>query len=347
MVDHARHETRADAAEHLRDVRSDYVERLYDGSGRAHWGAIFAGAVVALGVYILLALVGLGLGLSLFEPTDSDPMNGSLTTTAIWQFVSQLVALGIGGFTAGRLAGVLHSMGAMLHGVTVWALTTLLAVYMATQAAMGIAGAAGSAISGLASGASSAVGAVIPDDLSLPDVTLSDVSLDDLPQPVQDALRENGITPGNFREEAQEAFRTVISEQEQETIVNEATDTAQAVVANPTDALAEAETFIDELFGAGGVLGEEDREEALTVMRERFGLTAEEAEQYLETVQARAEELQADAATALQEARVQAVQAADAAANAVATAAWLAALASLIGLGAAAAGAVAGRPARG
>ena len=347
MVDHDRHENRADAAGHVRDVRNDYIERMYDGPGRAHWGAIFAGTVVALGVFVLLALAGIGLGLTIFEATEASPMNGSLTTTAIWQFVSQLVALGIGGYTAGRLAGVLHPMGSMLHGATVWALTTLAGVYLAVQAITGLAGAAGSALSGLAGGASSAVSAVIPDDLSLPDVTLSNLSLEDLPQPVQDALRENGITPGNFQAEAQEAFRTVISQQEQAAITDQAGQTAQAIVTNPGNAAQEAEQFIEEIFGRGGVLGDEDRQEALAVMQNRFGLTPEEAEQYIEATQARAQELQSEAAAALEQARVEAVQAADAAADAAATAAWLAALASLIGLVAAVAGAAAGRPARG
>lgn len=346
MVDHVRNDSRADAVEHARDVRSDSIERMYDGPGRAHWGAIFAGSVVALGVFVLLALAGIGLGLSIFEATEASPMNGSLTTTAIWQFVSQLIALGVGGFTAGRLAGVLHPMGAMLHGATVWALTTLAALYLATQAITGLVGAAGSALSGIAGGASSAVSAIIPDDLSLPDLSLGNVSLEDLPQPVQDALRENGITPANFRQEAQEAFRSVISQQEQATITSQATETAQDIVQNPGDAVAEAEQFIDRIFGNGGVLGDEDQQEALAVMQDRFGLSQEEAEQYLQTVQERAEALQADAAAALDNARIQAVQAADAAADAIATAAWLAALASLIGLGAAVAGAAAGRPSR-
>ncbi len=347
MVDHARHDSRRDAADHLHDVRSDAIERMYDGNGRAAWGAIFAGTVVALGIFVLLSLAGIGLGLTIFEATDATPMNGSLTTTAIWQFVSQLVALFVGGYTAGRLAGVIHSVGSMLHGLTVWALATLAGVWFATQAVTGLAGAAGSALSGLASGASSAASAVIPDDLSLPDLSLPNVSLDALPQDVQATLRENGITPENFQAEAQEAFRDVISEQEQATIREDAVDTVTTIVRNPADADAEIEAFIDGVFGAGGVLSEEDGQEALDVMQERFGLSEQQAEQYLESIAAEAQSLQAEAEAAIEDARAQAIEAADAAADAAATAAWLAALASLIGLVAAVGGAAIGRPARG
>ncbi|WP_281826930.1 hypothetical protein [Jannaschia rubra] len=328
------------------DLVHDDIERMYDGRGRAVWGAIFAGTVVALGVFVLLSLVGIGLGLSLFEPDEASPMNGSLTTTAIWQFISQLVALGAGGYVAGRLAGVMHSVGAMLHGATVWALTTLAAVWLATSAAMGIANVAGSAISSIASGLGSATQAVVPDDFSLPDVSISSLSMDDLPDGVQQALRRNGITPENFRAEAREAFRNVISQQEQARIRQQATATADDILANPTNIGAEVDNFIDNVFGQGGVLGEEDRQEAIAVMENRFGVTPAEAERFIDDVQARAEQVQQRAEAALTEARETALAAAEEATDAAATAAWLAALASLIGLGAAVGGAAAGRPAR-
>lgn len=346
MTDHVRHDNRREAVAHARDLTHDEIERLYDTRGRASWGAIFAGTVVALGVFVLLSLVGIGLGLSIFEPDESSPMNGSLTTTAIWQFISQLIALGAGGYTAGRLAGVLHSVGSMLHGATVWALTTLAAVWLATQAAMGIVNVAGSAITSLAGGTASAARAVIPDDFSLPDLSLGSISLDDLPEGVEQTLRENGITPENFRAEAREAFRAVVSEQEQARIRSQASSTAQDIIASPGDAMAEADQFVEQVFGRGGVLGEEDRAEAIAVMERRFGISAAEAEQYVETVQAQAEELQQEAAAAIDEAQQTAIQAADSAADTIATTAWLAALASLIGLGAAVAGAAAGRPSK-
>ncbi|WP_308916054.1 hypothetical protein [Jannaschia sp. LMIT008] len=337
---------RRDGVRDARDLAHDAIETRYDSNGRAVWGAIFAGAVYALGLYVLLSLVGLGLGLSLFEPTDGTPMNGSLTTTAVWQFVSQLVALAVGGYTAGRLAGVLHPMGSMLHGAVVWALTTLVAVWMATQAAMGIVNVAGSAVSGLASGASSAASAVLPDDFSLPDLSVGSLSMDDLPPQVQSTLRQNGLTPENFQAEAREAFRAVVSQQEQANLRQSATNAAQDIVTSPGDAREDVNDFLDRTFGRGGILSEEDRAEAVAVMEDRFGLTPAQAEEYVNYVQTRAEALQQEAAQAVEEAQTQAIQAADAAADATASAAWLAALASLLGLASAVGGAYFGRPAR-
>ena len=335
------HRTRATG-----DVAHDYAETLYDGRGRARWGAILAGTVVALGVFVLLGVAGVALGFTLFEATEASPMNGALTTTAIWQFVSQLVALGIGGYVAGRLAGVIPSMGAMLHGATVWALATLAAVWFASSTVTGALNLAGSAVSSVASGASSAVSAVIPDDLSLPDLSIGSLSMDDLPESVRSTLRQNGLTPENFQAEAREAFRTVLSQQEQQNLQSQAAQTAQDVITSPGDIGEDVDEFVSSVFGRGGILSEEDRQQALTVLENRFGLTPDQAGEYVDYVQARAERLQQEAEQAIDEARQEAVQAADTAADAAATAAWLAALASLIGLGAAVGGAAAGRVAR-
>ncbi len=184
---------------------------------------------------------------------------------------------------------------------------------------------------------------MIPDDLSLPNLSAGAVSFDDLPDGVQSTLRENGITPDNFQEEAREAFRSVVSESEQARAREAATDTAQDIITSPGDIGAEISELTDTLFGQGGVLSEEDRQQALTVMEERFGITPQEAEAYLDQVQAQAEEVQQQAEAAIEQARTEALQAAEAAAQAVQTAGIVGFIASMIGLIAAIAGAVAGR----
>ena len=357
------------------DVAHDVAEaRIYDGPGRTAWGAILAGSVISIGIYLLLGLLGLGIGFSLLEPEDASPLNGSITTTAVWQFVSQLVALGAGGYAAGRLAGVLHAPGTLLHGAAVWAVNTIAGLWLATSLATGLANTAGSALSSLASGAASvasgaasatgaaggavadAVGAVIPDDFALPDLSGA-IATEDLPEPVRAALREQGLTPEQFRREARQAFRAVISEGEQRRLREAATSAAADVITSPGDIGQDADAFIDTVLGRGAILGPEDREAALEQMERRFGLSPQEAEQFVDYVQTRAETLQTEAAEAVDTARTEAAlaaeavaaearDAADMAADALATAALLAALASALGLAAAIGGAMAGRPAR-
>ena len=320
------------------------AETHLDHGGRTAWGAIIAGGVVAIAVFMALALLGLGIGIVDIDPRAADAVETSVIGTGIFIFVAQLIALGIGGYVAGRLAGTLHTIGSALHGATVWALTTIAAAWLATSAATGLLSLVGNTATAALSGASNAVQAVIPEDFSLPDLSAGAVSLEDLPEPVRATLEENGITADNFQEETREAFREVISQSEQARAQEAATDTAQDIIASPGDIGADIEEFTDTIFGQGGVLSDEDREEALEVMESRFGITPEEAGAFLDQVQAQAEEAQQQAEEAVEAARTQALEAAETAAQAVQTAGIVGFVASLIGLIAAVGGAIAGRP---
>lgn len=317
------------------------IERAYDGS-RVAWGAIFAGVVVSIAVLAILAVIGLAIGFSIVEVGEDSPMNGALTTTGIWQFVAQIVALGIGGYVTARLAGLLPKGAAILHGAVVWAVATIAAIWIATSATSALFSGATTAVSGAISGMGSTAQAIIPDDFSLPEA-VGNLSMDDLPDPVRQALERQGITPDNFQQETGDAFRAIISPQEQQQIGDQAQQSIQNAIANPANADEEAQRFLDRLLGNGGVLSEEDRQQALDQMQQRFGISEAEANQFLDQTQQRAEELRQQAEQAVQDARAAAIDAADKAADIAAATAWTASLASLLGLLAALGGAAAGR----
>ena len=65
-------------------------------------------------------------------------------------------------------------------------------------------------LSSAVSGAARATAAVVPDDFQLPDMSVSDIGMKDLPPSVQEALRKQGITKENFKSEARQMFRSVI-----------------------------------------------------------------------------------------------------------------------------------------
>ena len=92
---------------------------------RVSWGAIFAGAVAALGVWVMLYALGLALGLSSLDPRDPSTLKSSGAFTGIWGIITPLVALFVGGMVAGRAAGIVTKLGGAIHGLVVWGLTTL------------------------------------------------------------------------------------------------------------------------------------------------------------------------------------------------------------------------------
>jgi len=101
---------------------------------RVSWGAILAGTVVAMVVQIALALLGLGIGMGVMAP-NADAMTGLGIGAGIWLIISTLISLYIGGFVAARLAGLPSKPDGVLNGIVVWALATLLSIYLATSAA--------------------------------------------------------------------------------------------------------------------------------------------------------------------------------------------------------------------
>ncbi len=124
------------------------------------WGAIFAGAVIALVVQVILNMVGLGIGLSTVDPAgNGTPTAGSLSSSAgIWFVVSGILASAAGGWLAGRLAGKPALLTGGLHGLVSWAVSTLVVVYLLSSAVGGVASGAFSAVTSTLGGTGSFVG---------------------------------------------------------------------------------------------------------------------------------------------------------------------------------------------
>ena len=132
---------------------------------RASWGAILAGLVVALVVQLVLNVLGVGIGLSTLDAKvaadNPDAGNAALMAT-IYVVATGIVASFIGGLAAGRLSGSGKASTAAWHGLTSWAVTTLVVAYLLTSVVGGAVGgtfsALGSVVGGVGKAAASAVG---------------------------------------------------------------------------------------------------------------------------------------------------------------------------------------------
>lgn len=121
---------------------------------RVSWGAVLAGVVVALVVQLLLNMLGLGIGVATLDPGAGDnPSAGTFSVAAgIWYVVAGIIAAYAGGYIAGRLSGRPVGSTAALHGLTSWAVATLVVFYLLTTAVGGIIGGVFSGISGAMGG---------------------------------------------------------------------------------------------------------------------------------------------------------------------------------------------------
>ncbi len=314
---------------------------------RVSWGAIFAGCVASAALMVLFTTFGIGIGAASFDPLyDNDPASGMGIVSAIYVVVTQLIALGAGGFIASRLAGVPRTTSSVLHGVSVWAVTTVVFAYASVAGGGAMFGAVSSAIGKTAGAIGSVSEAVLPDDISLPNPRdLADrLTIDALPQEVQTTLQERGITEANIRREATAAFRNVFSEEEQQAAIANARETLGDIMQSPGDAGADIEAFFDKLVeGPDAILSEEDAQQAMTQLETRLGVTPQEAEGIVQSVRDGVQTAIDETQAAVQEAKQAALEAAQKASEAISAAALMLSLLSVMGLLAAGIGAYFGR----
>lgn len=121
---------------------------------RVSWGSIFAGAAVASVLSIWLNLLGVAIGLVVFEPA-ADQATGYGIGAAAWILGTAIVALSCGGWVAGHLSVAPRRLDRALHGVTAWCVATLFGLYLLTSGVT-------AAVTGTASMLGSVAGVVVP-----------------------------------------------------------------------------------------------------------------------------------------------------------------------------------------
>jgi hypothetical protein len=296
---------------------------------RISWGAILAGAVLALVIQLALSLLGLGIGLGTIDPlTEQNPMDGIGIGAGIWWVASMLLSLYLGASVASRLAGMPRPTDGMLHGLLTWSVVTLLTFYLLTTAVGriigGVTGVAGRALSGVGNG----LAAVAPEagEAIKGELKEQGIDLNDVKQQARLLLRQTGkaeLNPDNLERQAK-------------TVGQDAKNEAGRSAANPQAADDNFDDLIDRLSSKAENIGNAaDRDAAVNVVMKRTGKSRAESEQIVDNWIATAKQAQAKLADAKVKAEATAREAGDKAAAGLSKAALLAALG--LGLGAAAA----------
>jgi hypothetical protein len=199
-------------APHLSPVTPDEDARTIL-INRVSWGAVLAGVAVALAVQLILNLLGIGIGAASFDPATSD--NPSATTfsigAGIWWSVSGILAALAGGYAAGRLAGQPKESSGAWHGLTTWALTTLLVSYLLGSTIGSVVGGAFTALSSAASGAAQTLGttAQTAAQAAAPALSRTPDPFATIERSVRDA--SGGNDPAALRDAAVSAVRALVT----------------------------------------------------------------------------------------------------------------------------------------
>ncbi|MBY5542444.1 hypothetical protein HFO60_20860 [Rhizobium leguminosarum] len=119
------------------------------------WGPIFGGAAAAIGVTLILLLLGSGVGLTMVSPWSgqSSSLGTVGVTAAIWLVVVQWLSSGLGGYITGRLRtkwAAVHTDEVFFrdtaHGFISWALATIFVAGFLASSLTSLAGAGAQAV---------------------------------------------------------------------------------------------------------------------------------------------------------------------------------------------------------
>lgn len=103
------------------------VEDVMPVGSRVSWGAIVAGGVIALAVYLVLTLLGGAIGLSIDDSVSAQTLG---TGAAIWAIATTIIALFAGGWVTSQCV-VGESKGeGILHGVIMWGLVLFMTLWL-------------------------------------------------------------------------------------------------------------------------------------------------------------------------------------------------------------------------
>lgn len=306
---------------------------------RITWGAIFAGAILALVIQLFLSLLGAGIGLSTIDPAQYDtPSASSLGIGAIiWWTVSSILALFAGGWVAGHLATSSRRSDATLHGLVTWGLVTLVAFYLLASAigsiVSGGAAVLGKAVSVTAQGAAAVAGPV--ENMAKQQLQQAGFSMSDIKSQVKTLLAQT----------AKPALQPKALGQQADALASRAGNTAATVGSNGQPAGQDVQDLLQRIVNSGeNTVQAADRQALVNVVMARANISRAQAQQRVDGWIDTYQKARANVAQAAQSAKVKARKIAEATAEDSARASLAAAIAMLLGaIAAAIGGAMAGR----
>ena len=177
------------------------------------WGAVLAGVMVALVTQLILNLIGIGIGAASFDPAaGTSPSASSFSLAAgVWWAVSGILAALAGGYTAGRMSGHTTDTAGAWHGVTAWAVTTLVVFYLLSTSVGAIVGGAFRTFGSVAGGAGQVVGATAQSaaQVAAPALAKSGDPFSSIDQAIRAA--SGGNDPAALREAAASTMRALVT----------------------------------------------------------------------------------------------------------------------------------------
>ncbi|ECC1661539.1 TPA: hypothetical protein N2F43_002368 [Salmonella enterica] len=279
---------------------------------RISWSAVFAGVIISMVVYLLLAILGTAIGASTIDPLkEQNPLDGLGIGAAIWTGLSMLIAIAVGAYASGRLAqreGALH--GLLMFGVnTLFCAWFVLAVVNNTVS--GTMNVLGAGLQTVGSGLTAMAPPV--KDMVKQKMDENNINLDSLQNELESTLRQTN------KPELQPEYLENKAENEINNAQNQADETAN----HPQTADTDLASFIQGLISRNqDTFQAADRDALKNIIKARTGKNDEEAEQVVNQAEKTYQQARAKYQEVKQQAEQQAREAGEKAAAAAAKASW-------------------------
>lgn len=136
------------------DTEVEVPEQLNWQGDQVRWGPIVAGLLTAVSTLALLGLLGAALGFTGLDAGYDAAVRGAPPpdagrNAAFWAAVSGMIAFLLGGFVAGKTAGVFDRKWGALNGAMVFLFALPLTIWLASMGIGALLGSAGNFAAGL------------------------------------------------------------------------------------------------------------------------------------------------------------------------------------------------------
>jgi hypothetical protein len=167
---------------------------------RVAWSSVWSGFLIAVGVFLLLTVLGMAIGISAADigPGEDGNARELGMGAAVWSGVTLLIALFLGGMVATRTGMVYDKAAGVTEGVLVWVLSILGLIYMASSGIGMLSSGVFGALGGVAQSATAAVQKVDVSQLTSGDVTQVAARMRD-PATVRLVAAATGVTESEAR----------------------------------------------------------------------------------------------------------------------------------------------------
>ena len=293
---------------------------------RTSWGAIAAGALVALALLSVLGVLGVAIGATTIDPATGDTpgLKSFGIGAGIWWLLSGLLSIFAGSWVAARLAGLSRRWEGPLHGIVTWSLVTMATFFLMTSLVGSLISGAFGVVKAGASAAGSGARALA--SAGIPGVDVSEeLGKMDLPDGTFEAIQEEAKTL--LRQSEKAALQPEALAEEADSL--EGNVRATADLGSATGADNDIDVALANLRQAASTtVDAADKEAVVNILVARTEMSRDEAQRKVDKWSTDLQNLWASAKSKLGAAGDQiaetSAEVAEASAHAVAAAAWMA-----------------------